>query len=135
MLQLIKGRAKFVGLLLMHAALFVLPGIARSDTPDRLRARVQELHKKGTPVTVTMTDKAVIRGEIVGIAQDSFTLRQEKSSQETVVPFTRLKDIRKSGSSGLRKAILIPAAIVGGTVLVLCAAPYPIGFLCHKDPS
>ena len=113
----------------------MLPGIARSDTPDRLKERVQELHTKGAPVIVTMTDKAVIRGEIVRIAQDSFTVRQEKSSQETVVPFARLKDIRKSGSSGRRKAILIPAAIVGGTVLVLCAAPYPIGFLCHKDPS
>ena len=69
------------------------------------------------------------------IAEDSFTVRLEKSIQETVVPFARLQDIKKSGSSARRKAILIPAIVVGGAVLVLCAAPYPIGFLCHKDPS
>lgn len=134
MFQFSRGRTGFVGLLLVHAALFGLPGVARSDTPDRLKARVQELHTKGAQVTVTISDKTVIRGQIVRIAEDSFTLREEKAAGETVVPFARLKDIRK-GSSARGKAILIPAAIVGGAVLVLCAAPYPIGFLCHKDPS
>ena len=134
MFQFSRRRAGFVGLLLVHSAFFLLPGLARSDPPENLKARVQEFHAKGAQVSVTMSDKTVIRGQIVRIAEDSFTLRAEKATGEIVVPFARLKDIRK-GSSARKKAILIPAAIVGGAVLVLCAAPYPIGFLCHKDPS
>jgi hypothetical protein len=135
MFQFSRGRAGPNGLLLVHAAVFVLPGLARSDTPDRLKARLQEFHTEGTQVTVTMSDSTVIRGQILRISETSFTVRQQSTAQEAVVPFARLKDIRKSGSFRRRKAFLSPAAIVGGAVLVLCMAPYPIGFLCHKDPS
>jgi hypothetical protein len=78
MFQITRGRAAFVGLLLLHATLAVPPGFGRSDTPDRLKALVQELHTKGERVTVTMSDKAVIRGQIVRIAEDSFTVREER---------------------------------------------------------
>jgi len=135
MFQLITWKARSIALLLAYASLVLLPGIAWSDTPERLKARVRELQTKGAEATVTTLDKAVIRGRIVRVAEDSFAIQDARNNQETVVPFARLKDVRKGGSSGHKKAILIPVAIVGGLVVVLCAAPYPIGFLCHKDPS
>ena len=54
---------------------------------------------------------------------------------DTVLPYAEVKDVTRSGLSRRAKAILIPTAIGGGVLLVLCAGPYPIGFLCRKDPS
>jgi hypothetical protein len=65
---------------------------------------------------------------------DSFAI-QPKGKGETVVRYDSLQDVRKAGMSRRAKAILIPASIAAGTLLVLCAGPYPIGFLCRKDPS
>lgn len=137
MLQFIRGCwTGSVALLFANAAFFVLPlAAAPPGTPESLKSRVRELHAKGNGVKVTMSDKTVIRGQIVRVAEDSFTIREEKGARETSVPFAQLKDVGKTGMSRRAKAILIPAAIAGGAVLVLCAAPYPIGFLCRKDPS
>ena len=129
MIGYMRRRAGLV-LLLVQAA---LPGLAETESTERLKARVRQLHAKGNQVTVTMADRTVIRGEITRVADDSFTIRPENRAPETVVPFAQLRSVKKNGLS--RKAILIPAAIAGGAVLILCAAPYPLGFLCHKDPS
>ena len=64
-----------------------------------------------------------------------FTLQQKSPVREIVVSYTQVKEANKDGLSRRAKAIIIPAAIGGGVLLVLCAAPYPIGFLCRKDPS
>lgn len=135
MLQSTKMRASFAGLMLLHATLAAPTSFGQTDSPQRLKALVQELHAKGERVIVTMPDKAEIRGTIIRIGDDSFAIRKEKSVQETLVPFAQVKQIRKAGSSGRKKALLITAAIAGGAFLVLCAAPYPLGFLCRKDPS
>jgi hypothetical protein len=133
MFQHTRSRAKLACLLILHAMLVAPPGFGQPETPDNLKVRVQKLHTKGGRVSVTTSDKTVLRGRIVRVDEDSFTVREEKTAREAVIPFTRLKDIKDGGSR--KRAILIPAAIVGGAVLVLCAAPYPIGFLCRKDPS
>jgi hypothetical protein len=72
-----------------------------------------------------------VNGKIVRVEPDSLTVRQ-KSGQETTLALSQVTQIKTKGVS---KAIWIPAIAVGGTLLVLCAAPYPIGFLCRKDPS
>ena len=98
-----------------------------------VRARIHELHSKGSEVRVSLTDGTSVRGRVVRIQQDSFTLRQN-SAHEVVFPFAKVADVRKQGS-GSRKALWIAAAIGGGVLLALCVAPYPIGFLCRSDPS
>src|SRR5690349_4815156 len=103
MLQLMTCKSRSIALLLAFASLVLLPGIAWSGTPERLKARVRELQTKGAQATVTTLDKAVIRGRIVRVAEDSFTIQDAGSNQETVVPFGRLKDVRKGGPSGHKK--------------------------------
>jgi hypothetical protein len=134
MINIARSGAGLAGLLVLHAVVAATPGFGRPQAADILKARAQSLQSKGGRVTVTTADKTTVRGRIVRVDEDSFTVREENSAQERVIPFARVKDV-KGASSGRKKAILIPAAIAGGAVLVLCAAPYPIGFLCHKDPS
>jgi hypothetical protein len=134
MLQITRRGTALAGMFVLHDMLSAPSGFGRPQTADGLKVRVQSLHKKGGRVTVTTAYKTTVRGNIIRVDEDSFAVREEKSTRETVIPFARLTNI-KAGSSGHKKTILIPAAIVGGAVLVLCAAPYPIGFLCHKDPS
>jgi hypothetical protein len=84
-------------------------------------------------VQVSLKDGTSIRGRIVRVEPDWFALLQN-SAGEVVVPFAKVANVRKQGG-GSRKALWIPLAIGGGVLLVLCVAPYPIGFLCRSDPS
>ena len=117
------------------AALILLvalqPLAAQTSVP--LRARVQELQSKASEVRVSFTDGSSVRGRVIRVEPDSFVLRQ-KSAQEVVVPFARVADIDKAGG-GSRKSLWIPVAIGGAVLVVLCVAPYPLGFLCRSDPS
>jgi hypothetical protein len=97
----------------------------------KIRLRDLQPHE----VEVTLTDGPTLRGRILRMDEDAFTLQQQKPLREYSLPYSRVKNIAKSGLSRRAKAILIPAAIGGGVLLVFCAAPYPIGFLCRKDPS
>jgi hypothetical protein len=117
--------------LFLAVMLVLQPLIPQSS--DTVRLRVHELHSNRSEVRVFFTDGTSVRGRIIRIEPDSFTLRRN-SAQEAVFPFAKVADIRKHGS-GPRKALWIPIAIGGGVLLALCAAPYPIGFLCRSDPS
>ncbi|HZO56490.1 MAG TPA: hypothetical protein VFB63_27525 [Bryobacteraceae bacterium] len=102
---------------------------------DTLKARVRRLHEQGAEVKVVLLDGSTDRGRVVRVDADSFALRKKADGQERALPYAEVKDVTRSGLSRRAKAILIPAAIGGGVLLVLCAGPYPIGFLCRKDPS
>ena len=104
-----------------------------TQSVDAVRTRTSELHAKGSDVQVSLKDGTSIRGRIVRVEPDSFALLQN-SAGEVVVPFAKVANVRKQGD-GSRKALWIPLAIGGGVLLVLCVAPYPIGFLCRSDPS
>jgi hypothetical protein len=103
-----------------------------AQASDSVRVRVQELQSQKAEVRVSLSDGTWIQGRVVRIESDSFTLLH--SAQETVVPFARVADVHKV-RRGSRKALWIPAAIGGAVLVALCVAPYPIGFLCHSDPS
>lgn len=129
----IEAPRKLMALLL--AAVFVSPADAQSPDANPLKARVVELYSKSSEVKVTMLDRTILQGRILSVGTDSFTLQQKKTGQQTVVQYAQAREVRKSGLSRRTKAILI-AAIAGGSALaVVCAAPYPIGFVCRKDPS
>jgi len=102
---------------------------------NAVKARVRDLHARSSEVKVTMTDGATIRGRILRLDEDAFTLQQKNPAGEVAISYARVKEVGKAGMSRRTKAILIPAIIGGGVLLVLCAAPYPIGYLCRKDPS
>lgn len=126
---------RLVAALLLIGAVSVLPVRAGPPNANPLEARVRELHAKSSEVMVRLLDETVLQGRIVSVEADSFTIRHKKTGRQTAIPYTQAKEIRKSGLSRRTKAILIPAVVGGGALLVLCAAPYPIGFLCRKDPS
>ena len=108
-----------------------------TQSPDlnALKAKVRDLHARSADVKLTLTDATELRGRILRLDEDAFTFQQKKPAREIAVSYGQLKDANKAGLSRRAKAIIIPAAIGGGVLLVLCAAPYPIGYLCRKDPS
>lgn len=127
------GRRLAVALLAVTVS--ILSAHAEPPSANALEARVRQLHAKSSEVKVTLLDNTVLQGRILRVEADSFTIRQVKTGRQTAVQYSQAKEVRKSGLSRRAKAILIPAVVGGGALLVLCAAPYPIGFLCRKDPS
>jgi hypothetical protein len=123
-----------LALSLVLATVSVLSAYAGPGNANAIEARVRELHARTSEVNVTLLDNTKLQGRILRFGADSFTIR-EKTGRQTTIQYTRAKEVRKSGLSRRTRAILIPAVIGGSAVLVLCAAPYPIGFLCRKDPS
>jgi hypothetical protein len=97
-----------------------------------IKNEVRQWNEKGAQVQVTLTDGRTLRGRIVRADSDTFLLRPKSGADETV-QYAMVTQIRKQG--GIKKAVWIPLIIGGAAVVVLCAAPYPIGFLCHSDPS
>ena len=116
-------------------SLAALYAAAQSPALNAIKARVRDLHSQSAGVKVTLTDATELRGRILRLDEDAFTLQQKSPVREIVVSYTQVKEANKDSLSRRAKAIIIPAAIGGAVLLVLCAAPYPIGFLCRKDPS
>ncbi len=139
--RLTEAGRKFMALF-MGATLCVLtiaqPSGAKAQSQpqhvDTIKARVRELHGKAAEVEIALADGAKLRGHIVRIEVDSFTIRQKDTAQEMALQYTHVTEVKKRGLSRGAKAALIPVIIGGGALLLLCAAPYPIGFLCREDP-
>jgi hypothetical protein len=104
-----------------------------SRTVEALKIKAHELHAKGDAVQIKLLDGTTVQGRILRVDDHSFTFRQKKPAQEVVMQYTGVTEIKKKGLG--KKVVLIPAVVGGGALLVLCVAPYPIGFLCRKDPS
>ncbi len=124
-----------LAVLLVVGAVSVLSARAEPPNANPLEARVRELHAKSSEVRVTLLDRTVLQGRILRVEADSFTIRQRRTGEQTAIQYAQVKEVKKSGLSRRTKALLIPAVVGGGALVVLCAAPYPIGFLCRKDPS
>ena len=128
--------------LLLGAFLFVLPMAEplpagpwpQTPNEDAIKARVRELQVKAPQVSIRLADGAKVEGRILGAEAESFTVRPKKTAQDVTLKYTQVAEIKKK-SRFLSKAVLIPVIIGGGTLLLLCAGPYPIGFLCRADPS
>lgn len=114
-------------------ALCVLP-LTAADV-DAIKARFRELRADAAEVRIKLTDGAKLSGSILRLEADTFTIAQEKTGQERTFQYAQVTEVKKKGLSRGAKAILIPAVIGGSALLVLCVAPFPIGFLCRKDPS
>ena len=102
---------------------------------DAIKARFRELRADAAEVRIKLTDGSKLSGSILRLEADTFTIAQEKTGQERTLQYAQITEVKKKGLSRGTKAILIPAAIGGGALLVMCVAPFPIGFLCRKDPS
>jgi hypothetical protein len=123
---------------LLIAALWVLttthPALAQQSAAavTKIREQVQRLNAKAAQVRVTLATGGTLNGHIVQVDNETFILRQ-KAGPDMTVQYAAVTRIQKQGRG--KKAILIPAIIGGAAVVVLCVAPYPIGFLCRRDPS
>jgi hypothetical protein len=100
-----------------------------------LKERVSDFQGQAREVKVTLRDRTTVQGLILRVSEDSFVIREKKPPREVTVPYALVKEVKRKGLSTRTKAILIPAIAGGAVLLVLCAAPYPIGYLCRKDPS
>ena len=116
----------------MCALLLVNTLTAAPDIP-RIKTQVRDWHATAAVVEIKLSTGAKFRGTIVRVETDTFVVRQLKPPQDFVVLFADVSGAKKRG--GISKAVLIPMVVGGAAVLILCAAPYPIGFLCHRDPS
>ncbi|HSR09755.1 MAG TPA: hypothetical protein VLM42_21675 [Bryobacteraceae bacterium] len=112
-------------------ALCVLPLTADVDA---IKARFRELRADAAEVRIKLADGAKLSGSILRLEADTFTIVQEKTGQERTLQYAQVTEVKKKGLPRGAKAILIPAVIGGSALLVLCVAPFPIGFLCRKDP-
>jgi hypothetical protein len=108
-----------------------VPQPSQSRDVETIKAQARELQANQSEAKIRLADGSTVNGKIVRVEENSFTVRP-KTGPEVTLNFAQVSQVKKKGSS---KALWIPAIAVGGTLLVLCAAPYPIGFLCRKDPS
>jgi hypothetical protein len=120
----------------LASALWLVAGSPniQAQTPAALastKEQVRTLHAKSAPVQITVMSGKTLRGQIVQVADETFVVRQKAGTEETL-EYARVIKVRRQG---IRKAVLIPAVVGGAALLVLCVAPYPIGFLCRRDPS
>jgi hypothetical protein len=121
-------------LALASALSFGGAALVHAQTPAQIastKEQVRAFHARSAQVQVTLTPARKLRGQIVQVAGDTFVLRQKQGAEETL-EYAR---VRKISRQGIRKLVLIPAVVGGAALVVLCAAPYPIGFLCRRDPS
>ena len=118
--------------LLVAFALYALPLTADVSA---IKAQVHELRAATTEVQVKLTDGTKLSGSILRLDADSFTIAEGKTGQERTLQYAQVTGVKRKRLSRGKKAVLIPAIIAGSALLVLCVAPYPIGFLCRKDPS
>ena len=132
---------KFVALV-AAATLCVLtvaePLLARtqpqSQNTETTRATVRYLHARNSEIEVTLADGTRLRGRVIMVQDDSFTIKERTTGREMAWQYAQVIQVKKNGFSGA-KAALTGAIIGGGVLLVLCVAPFPLGFLCQQDPS
>lgn len=108
---------------------------ASAEGAEEFKARAGQLLEQRAEAKVTLLDGTKFRGRVLRVDTESFTIHDKAAARDRELRYMQVKEIAKSGLSRRTKAILIPVAIGGGVLLVLCAGPYPIGFLCRKDPS
>jgi len=110
------------------------PVFAQPPAPSAatIREQARDWNLKAAPVIVSLSSGKSVKGRIARVDNETFLLRQ-KSAPDMTIHYASVTRIRKQG--GVRKAVLIPVIVGGAAAVVLCAAPYPIGFLCHRDPS
>lgn len=106
-----------------------------AEQNEAIKHRVADFSAQNREVKVTLHDRSVLKGRIVRIEENAFAIHEKKSKRESSIEYARVKEVKRNGLSTRTKAILIPAVAGGGAILFFCAAPYPIGFLCRKDPS
>ena len=84
-----------------------------------------------------LVDRTRLRGVIIGTDDDSFTIGEEKTNREMTLRYGQVLEVKRWRGPGLsRKAqTAITFAVAGAVLLVFCAAPFPLGFLCKQDPS
>jgi hypothetical protein len=133
---------KFVALV-VAAALCVLgvvePLVAKTGPQSQdavaIKAQVRALRQSGAKAEVALPDGTRLRGRIIRVDDDSFTMREEKSRVEVAWRYAQVIEVRKKGLSRRERAALTGALIGGSVLFVLCVAPFPLGFLCQQDPS
>jgi hypothetical protein len=133
---------KFISIVLM-IALVNLSGIvsafAKSNTEKELRiaAKVKEnIEKLGTgekaKVKITLKDKTKIEGCVSEVQEDSFTVTDSKTGQETKVEYSQVKKVKGNNlSTGVRIAIGVGIGLAILVIAVLAKGKVCSNALCQ----
>jgi len=110
---------------------------AQAPSAEATRARLRAFQASRDRIEITLLDGTVFRGRIVETADDSFTIGDEKTNRKITLQYGQVIGAAKWKGPGLSNAArtVIVIGVTGAVLLVLCAAPFPLGFLCHEDPS
>jgi hypothetical protein len=113
-----------------------MPGTAAAQAPivEATRVRVRTVQASGSRIEITLVGGTRLRGRVIRGDDDSFTLSEEKTKREVPLQYAQVIEVKKSGLSGNTKRA-IALAVAGSVLVVLCFAPFPLGFLCQQDPS
>ena len=134
-------RTRHVLVVMLTAALFFDPlgetVSAQAPIPEATRARVRAFQGSRDRIEITLADRSMLRGRVVITGDDSFTLAEERTNHEVTLQYAQVVEINRWRGNGLPRATqtAITLGVVGAVLLVFCAAPFPLGFICHQDPS
>ena len=99
---------------------------AQSVSPEksaRVRAKVQERMENGKKAVVVETISGTkIKGELISVDTDSFTVMEAGSGRNTVLPFSEVSKIKGRGWPTSGKIALVTGAAAGATLVILYAA-------------
>lgn len=126
-----------VGVMVAALCVELMVGATAAQAPiaEATRARVRALQASRSAIETILVDGRMIRGRIMTADDDSFTMGEEKTNRVVALRYAQVLEVKKKrGLSGNTKAG-IAAAMIGGALVVLCFAPFPLGFLCQEDPS
>ena len=116
-----------------------MPKTAAAQAPilEATRARVRALQASRDQIEITLVDRTTVRGLIIGTDDDSFTIGEEKTNRKVTLRYEQVLEVKRWRGPGFsRKAqTAITFAVAGAVLLVFCAAPFPLGFLCKQDRS
>ena len=109
--------ACFLSLLIFTGLLTPLSLHAQSDPVEKTRSKVQSLSaKRDKQIEVKLKDKTKIKGYIVSVDSDSFTIADSSTAASQKVLYSDVEDVKKVSNGFSAKTWLILGGVAAGTV-------------------
>ena len=109
--------AGFLSLLILSGLLTPLSVQAQSDSVEKVRSKVQTLStNRDKQIEVKLNDKTKIKGYIVSVDSDSFTIAASSTATSQQVLYSDVAEVKKVSSGFSAKTWLILGGVAAGTV-------------------
>ena len=109
--------ACFLSLLILTGLLTPLSVHAQSDSVEKVRSKVQNLAtNRDKQIEVKLHDKTKIKGYIVSVDSDSFTIADSSTATAQKVLYSDVNEVKKVSNGFSAKTWLILGGVAAGTV-------------------